>query len=163
MIASSSFQTPADDTILPGNLHGNVTRLDVQDPTEAGERTSLIELGDPFDVVVDWTLQGPFTPVVGGTWELSLYIDDIDGKGPTSGQLGATQNVAVKAGPGTPPVQQGPVKFSIPGGAVGAGLYQLVVTINHRAQGFPPGSLTEMVGFAESTPVKFTPAVVESS
>lgn len=161
--ASSSFQTPATDTILPNDLLGKVTRLDVQDPTENNEKTSLIEPDDPTDVVVDWTLEGPFLPTTGGNWEVALYIDDIDGQGPTSGQLGATQVVPVKAGPGSPPVPQGPVTFHVPANGIGAGVYQLVVTINHRAQGFPPGSLTEMVGFAESTPIKVTPTPVESN
>jgi hypothetical protein len=161
-IANSSFQTTATDTILPNDLLGKVTRLDVQDPTENNEKTSLIEPDDPTDVVVDWTLQGLHTPVVGGTWEVTLYIDDIDGVGPTSGQLGPTLTVPVTTGPGSPPVPQGPVTFHVGAGAIGDGVYQLVVTINHHSQLPPsPGGLTEMVGFAESTPIKVTRALVE--
>jgi hypothetical protein len=163
-IANKSFQTVATDTPLPGLLVGNVTRLDVQDPTENHENTSLIELGDPTDVVVDWTLQGPFTPLVGGNWEVTLFIDDIDGQGATHGQLGGpTKVVPVTTGPGATPVPQGPVTFNVPSLAIGVGVYQLVVTINHRAQGQPAGRLTEMTGYAESTPIKVTPTLVESN
>jgi hypothetical protein len=160
-IASKSFQTPDTDTGVPNLLDGLVTQLDVQDPTENNETTNLIEPDEPTDVVVNWTLAGVNVPTTGGTWEVALYIDDIDGVGPTSGQLGATQAVPVTAGPGAPPGPQGPVTFHVPANAIGEGVYQLVVTINHRAQGFPPGSLTEMVGFAESTPIKVTRTPVE--
>jgi hypothetical protein len=161
-LASSSFQTPATDVPFPGLLDGNVTLLDVQDPTENNESTSLIEPDDPTNVVVDWTLSGVFTPVIGGNWEVTLYIDPI-GAGTTGGQLGATQVVPVTAGVSPPPLHQGPVTFNVPANTITDGVYQFVVTINHRAQGFPAGSLTEMSGFAQSTPIKVTTTPVESN
>jgi hypothetical protein len=97
--------------------------------------------------------------IVGGTWELALYIDDIDGVGPTSGLL-ASANIPVT-------VSSDPMKYSqtftIPAKTVQPGVYQLVVTINHSPAGGPVGKLTEMVGFAESTPVKFTSTLAESN
>jgi hypothetical protein len=154
-----AFQTPATDTVIPGSLLGTVTAFDVIDSTE-NEKTVLLEVGEPFQVVVNWTLAGIFVPIVGGTWEVALYIDDI-GVGSTAGQLGATKILPVKAGSGTPPVVQGPAIFNIPGGTVTEGVYQIIATINHCAQGFPQGTVTEMVGFTESTPVKFTTTVID--
>ena len=55
------------------------------------------------------------------------------------------------------------MRFDVPANSVAAGVYQLVVTINHSPQGGPLGKLTEMVGFAESTPVKFTSTPAESN
>jgi hypothetical protein len=53
-------------------------------------------------------------------------------------------------------------RFSIAANAVQAGLYQLSASINHSPVSNSPNQLTEMVGFAQSTPVKFTLTVVES-
>jgi hypothetical protein len=60
------------------------------------------------------------------------------------------------------------VTFTQPANSVQAGLYQFVVSINHSPQGAttPPPldqQLTENVGFAQSSPVKFTPTVDESN
>jgi hypothetical protein len=42
------------------------------------------------------------------------------------------------------------------------GLYKLTATINHSPTG-DPAKVSEMFGFAESTPVKITNAVVETN
>ena len=156
-LASASFQTPATD-IGPGILDGVVKSLVTLDPTENDEQTVLMEIDDPFSVKVDWELSGPLVWVTGGTWEVALYIDDIDGVGPTAGQLGSTILVPVVG------CQSNySVTFSIPANSVADGVYQLVVTINHSPQGGPTTSLTENVGFAESPPIKFTTTVAESN
>ena len=157
-LASASFQTPATD-IGPGILDGVVKSLATLDPTENDEPTVLMEIDDPFSVKVDWELSGPLVWVTGGTWEVALYIDDIDGVGPTSGLLASTTiPVNISSDP-----QPFSVRFDVPANSVAAGVYQLVVTINHSPQGGPLGKLTEMVGFAESTPVKFTSTPAESN
>jgi hypothetical protein len=127
----------------------------VIDTTE-GEATLLLEPDEPFDVQVDWQLSGAGLCSFGGTWHVSLYIDDIDGVGPTHGQLGSTIDVAVVGCQANYSVT-----FHIPGNSVQDGVYQLVVTINHSPQGLPATSLTENVGFAQSSPIKVTTTVAE--
>ena len=161
-LANSSFQTPWTDTVVPNTLAGQVTAMVVIDPTEnlpAGEVTNLIELGEPFEVRVDWQLTGIGTPVVGGFWRVQLFIDDIDGIGPTHGPLGTEAVIPITGGVSPLTFSQ---RFSIAANAVQAGLYQLSASINHSPVNNNANQLTEMVGFAQSTPVKFTLTVVES-
>jgi len=154
----TSFQTFATD-FLPttGILDASITGLTVLDPTENNEPTLLLEPDDPFLVKVDWQLSGAALCSLGGTWQVSLYIDDIDGVGPTHGQLGSTIPVPVIG------CQSNyTVTFSLPANSVQDGVYQLVVTINHSPQGGPATSFTENVGFAQSSPIKVTTTVAES-
>ena len=154
----TSFQTYATDA-GPGTLDAQITGLTVLDPTENNEPTLLLEEDDPFAVEVDWVLSGTGLCSFGGTWQVSLYIKDVDGQpGGTNGQLGATVNIAVNG------CQQNySTTFSQPGNTVQPGVYQFVVTINHSPQNGPLSSLTENVGFAQSSPVKFTVTVAESN
>jgi hypothetical protein len=153
---TGSFQTPADPDIGPGILTGTITDLIVRDTSEPpapGEKTSLLEPDDPFSVEIDWQLAGPLV------WVVGLFIDDIDGVGQTSGQLGAA-TIPV------PPTVSDPMPYSftfdVPGNSVTDGVYQLTLVINHSPDG-NPNNLTEMVGFAESGPVKFTTTIAESN
>src|SRR5215472_15572 len=91
----TSFQTFATDFGIKGIFDAKVTRLDVLDPTENDEVVLLLEEDDPFAVRIDWHLSGAALCSLGGTWQVSLYIDDIDGVGPTGGQLGSTIPVPV--------------------------------------------------------------------
>lgn len=159
---TGSFQTPADPDIGPGILTGTITDLIVRDTSEPpapGEKTLLLEPDDPFSVEIDWQLAGPLVWVVGGFWILGLFIDDMDGVGQTSGQLG-TATIPV------PPTTSDPMAYSfvfnVPGNSVTDGVYQLTVVINHSPDG-NPNNLTEMVGFAESGPVKYTTTIAESN
>ena len=159
----TSFQTYATDFGIPGILDGTITGLTVLDPTENNEATLLLEEDDPYAVKVNWQVTGAGLCSLGGTWQVTLYIDDIDGVGTTHGQLGATVNIPVVG------CQQNyTTTFTQPGNSVSLGVYQFVVTINHSPQGAttPPPldqQLTENVGYAQSSPVKFTPTVKESN
>src|SRR5215813_14996743 len=86
-LRSGSFQTTVTDTGVSNILDGQVTGLDVLDPTEKNEKTSLLEVDDEFDVVLSWQLTGNSTPVVGGSWIVALYSDDIDGQGQMTGLI----------------------------------------------------------------------------
>lgn len=158
----TSFQTYATDFGIPGILDGTITGLTVLDPTE-NEPTLLLEEDDPYAVQVNWQVTGAGLCSLGGTWQVALYIDDIDGVGTTHGQLGATAFIPVVG------CQQAyTTTFNQPGNSVSPGLYQFVVAINHSPQGAtaPPPldqQLTENVGYAQSSPVKFTPTVNETN
>ena len=49
-LESASLQTPVTDFSVAGILDGRVTGMDVLDPTENNEKTSLLEVDDEFDV-----------------------------------------------------------------------------------------------------------------
>lgn len=152
----SSFQTFATDIPFPNILDAKFTDLTVRDTIE-NEPTLLLEVNEPFDVEVGWSLSGTALCSIGGTWWVALYIDDIDGIGTTSGQLGATAQIPVNGCQANYSTT-----FSIPANSVTAGVYQLVVTINHTPENDTnPNDLTENVGFAQSQPIKFTPVVKE--
>jgi hypothetical protein len=159
----TSFQTYATDFGIPGILDAAITGLTVLDPTENNEPTLLLEEDDPYAVKVDWQLTGAGLCSLGGTWQVALYINDIDGVGPTHGQLGTTVNIPVVGCK-----KDYTTTFTRAANSVQPGVYQFVVTINHSPQGAttpPPLSqqLTENVGYAPSSPVKFTPTVDESN
>ena len=158
-LQSGSLQTPVTDFNIPGILDGAVTRMDVLDPTENNEKTSLLEVDDPFVVALSWQLSGAATPVVGGYWIVALYSDDMDGAGTMKGRIGGPFAIPITGGVGplnfthsfqvNPPVPQ-------------VGLYKLTATISHSPTG-DPAKLSEMFGFAESTPIEIQNTVVESN
>jgi hypothetical protein len=158
-LESSSFQTPATD--FPGGkaiLDGNVLDLQVLDPTEGNEQTSLLEVDDEFDVQVTWQLTGANTPVTAGTWIVSLYSDDIDGVGLMNGLIAGPASIPFNGGP-SPLIFQH--TFQVVPPTPKEGLYQLVCAINFSPVG-DPNQLAEMYGFAESTPINIRSIVVET-
>jgi len=161
-LQSGSLQTTVTDTGVPDILDGQVTGLDVLDPTENPgnpEKTSLLEVDDEFDVVLSWQLTGNSTPVVGGSWIVALYSDDIDGQGQMTGLIAGPDIVPITGGV-SPLTFQHNFQVSPPRPQVG--LYQLTATINHSPTG-DPTRLSEMFGYAESTPIMITETVVETN
>jgi hypothetical protein len=157
-LRSGSLQTTISDMGVGNILDGQVTGLDVLDPTERHERTSLLEVDDEFDVVLSWELTGNSTPVVGGFWIVALYSYDIDGQGLMNGLI---------AGPDIVPITGGisPLKFehefTVSPPKPEAGLYKLTAVINHSPTGNPK-KLSEMFGYAESTPIMINKTVMET-
>ena len=160
-IQSGSLQTPATDALGSPNaiLDGKVTGMDVLDPTENNEKTSLLEVDDEFDVQIKWELDGVATPVVGGYWIVSLYSDDMDGVGQMTGLIAGPAIIPIVA---TPPPLVFQYTFQVPPPTPQVGLYKLTATINHSPTG-DPNQLTEMFGFAEATPVNIRLTVVEAN
>ncbi|HEY6312275.1 MAG TPA: hypothetical protein VIY52_15920 [Streptosporangiaceae bacterium] len=158
-LLSSALQTPATDFGVTGILDGQVTGMDVLDPTEGNEKTSLLETDDEFDVVLSWQLTGAATPVVGGSWIVTLYSDDMDGVGTMTGPIGGTATIPITGGV-SPLNFQWTFKVIPPVPKVG--VYKLTATINHSPTG-NPAQLDEMFGFAESTPIQITDPVIESN
>jgi hypothetical protein len=156
-LESGSLQTPVTDFKVSGILDGKVTGIDTYDPTEKGEKTALLEVDDTFDCVVTWELDGAATPVVGGSWIVSLYSKNMDGVGTMEGLI---------SGPVVIPIvgAAGPLKFKhtfpVAPPTPKEGLYQLIATINHSPTG-DPKKVSEMFGFAESTPIDIRKVVVE--
>jgi hypothetical protein len=150
-IQSGSLQTPVTDFGVAGILDGQVTGMDVLDPTENNEKTSLLEADDPFDVVLSWQLTGAATPIVGGYWVITLYSSNMDGVGTMVGQLG-TATIPVVGGP-PPLVFQYTFQVSPP--VPQPGVYKLTATINHSPIQ-NPAEFDETFGYAEATPIQIT-------
>jgi hypothetical protein len=160
-LQSGSLQTPATDSLGTPNavLDGKVTGMDVLDPTENNEKTSLLEVDDEFDVQLTWELEGAATTVVGGTWIVSLNSEAIDGTGAMTGPIAGPDTVHIVGGT-SPLVFKHTFKVRPPTPKVG--LYKLAAVINHSPTG-NPNQLTEMFGFAESTPINIRRITVETS
>ena len=133
--------------------------MDVLDPTENNEKTSLLEVDDEFDVQLTWELDGSATTVVGGSWVVSLYSDDMDGVGAMKGLIAGPAIIPIVGAP-SPLVFR--YTFRVPPPTPQVGLYKLTATISHSPTG-DPNKLTEMFGFAESTPVDIKATVVETN
>jgi hypothetical protein len=158
-LRSGSLQTTVTDAGQANILDGQVTGLDVLDPTENNEQTSLLEVDDEFDVVLSWELTGNSTPVVGGFWIVALYSDDKDGQGLMTGLIAGPDQVPITGGISPLKFQH---KFTVPTPRPQVGLYQLTAVINHSPTG-DPRKLSEMFGYAESTPIMITKTVVETN
>jgi hypothetical protein len=158
-LRSGSLQTTVTDTGAGNILDGQVTGLDVLDPTENNERTSLLEVDDEFDVVLSWQLTGNSTPVVGGCWIVALYSDDIDGQGLMTGLIAGPDTISIIGGASPLKFEH---EFTVSPPTPQVGLYQLTAVINHSPTG-DPKQLSEMFGYAESTPIMITKTVAEAS
>jgi len=159
MLQSGSLQTTMTDSGLSGYLDGQVTGMDVLDPTEGNERTSLLEDDDEFDVQLTWQLTGSSTPVVGGTWIVALYSDDIDGVGPMTGLIAGPALIPIVGGVSPLTFQH---TFKVPPPTPKVGIYKLTATISHSPTG-NANKLSEMFGYAESTPINIRSTVVETN
>ena len=120
---------------------GSVTAT-VQDNN--GAPSSVLEAGLPFTVHVDWSIDALAALLLGGQWELAVYVESI-GPGPEQ-QIGPTvitpltgattyaANVLVPANtlPDDP-------------GAPNSGVYKVATVLTHRNF----GSITDVVGVVE--------------
>jgi len=147
----TGFLTPGSDA-GPGTLDGSIS-IDVLDPTEGNERVRAVEITDPWSLEVDWCICGSFADLICGCWCVQVFIDDIDGVGPTSGLLGSAR-VSTNSGT-TSEGEDTATKcfettFTFPAGSVGAGVYNLVVLITLSTSDCDqPGNLVQdMVGWA---------------
>jgi hypothetical protein len=153
-LKSSSFQTP-----VTASLDGQVTAMDVLDPLENNEKTSLLEEDDEFDVKLTWMLTGAGTPLVRGSWLVSLYSDDMDGVGAMTGLIAGPATIPITGGIGPLTFEH---TFKVVPPKPKEGIYKLTATIHHSPTG-NQARLSEMLGHAEATPVTILRTVVESN
>lgn len=158
-LRSGSLQTTVTDVGVSNILDGQVTGLDVLDPTEKNEKTSLLEVDDEFDVVLSWQLTGNSTPVVGGSWIVALYSDDMDGQSLMNGLIAGPDTVPITGGISPLKFQH---KFTVSPPKPKVGLYQLTAVITHSPVG-DPKKLSEMFGYAESTPIMIAKTTEETN
>jgi hypothetical protein len=152
----SGFITAATDTPAPGSFAGGIT-VSVIDASE-NESARILESADPFRVRVEWCICGQLIQPIAGCWNVSLYIDDIDGGTPrTTGQLGATKHVDVTS----VPIQPAPppesfkrcysLDFPFPGNTVINGVYDLVavITLSTGSCAQPGPLVGDLLGYAQ--------------
>jgi hypothetical protein len=151
----SGFITPATDTPSPNLFAGSIT-ASVIDTTE-NETVRILEATDAFAVQVDWCICGQLIQPIAGCWNVSVYINRIDGLPPPSGgQLGSTQTAQVDS----VPLQSVPpesfqrcysMQFNFPGNTVAPGVYSLLVVITlSTGSCAQPGPLVgDLLGYAE--------------
>ncbi len=87
----TGFVTPGSDFPPPHPLDASVT-MEVYDATEFTapgqlERIRVVEVDDDFLIEVNWCVCGAFAASICGCWEITFFLDDVDGVGPSSGQL----------------------------------------------------------------------------
>jgi hypothetical protein len=151
----AGFITPGSDLPPPHGLNAGIS-VDVTDPTENHERVRVIEKDSPWDLQVKWCVCGPFADMLGGCWCVQVFIDDIDGKGPTSGLIGSAR-VDASTGVIIPGKNDDTTKrcfehtFNFLAGQVGAGVYDVVVVITLAMDSCQkPGAVVpDMLGYAE--------------
>ena len=158
-LESASLQTPVTDFGVAGILDGQVTGMNVLDPTENNEKTTLLEVDDAFDVHLTWQLSGAATPVVGGYWVVTLYSKNMDGLGLMQGLISGPSVIAIQGAAGTLAYEH---TFHIAPPQPKEGLYKLTATISHSPTG-DPSKLSEMFGYAESTPIDIRKITVETN
>jgi len=148
----TGFLTPGSDT-GPGALDGSIS-VDVLDPTEGDEKVRAVEVSDEWKLEVDWCVCGRFADLICGCWCVQVFIDDIDGVGPTSGLLRSARvstddTVTSSEGEDTA-TKCYEYTTTFPAGSVGAGVYNLVVLITLSTSPCDdPGHLVQdMVGWA---------------
>jgi len=156
-LESSALQTPVTDFKVHGILDGKVKSMVVLDPTEKNEKTALLEGDDEFDVRLRWELDGAATTVVGGYWVVSLYSKNIDNVGPMQGLIAGPAVITIHPGVGPLEFEH---TFRVRPPRPRQGLYKLTATINHSPTG-NPNQVSEMFGFAESTPIDIRDHVIE--
>jgi hypothetical protein len=148
----TGFLTPGSD-VGPGALDASIA-VDVLDPTEGDERVRAVEVTDRWKLKVDWCICGRFADIVGGCWCVQVFIDDIDGVGPTHGRIGS-KRVPVDSGTFSEGEDTATrcftTTFEFPARSVGAGVYDLVVLITLSSFDCDdPGRLVQdMVGYAQ--------------
>jgi|SRR5215470_18311037 hypothetical protein len=157
----SGFITPATDTAAPNSFAGSITASVID--TEELETVRLLEADDPFQVLVEWCICGELIQAIAGCWNVSVFINRIDGLPPPSGgQLGPTKTLQVDSSPLQPVPPESfqrcyQLPFDFPGGTVAPGVYSLVVIITLATGSCAqPGPLVgDLLGYAEIPVVVF--------
>lgn len=135
------------------HLSGDVAALVVLDP--GLPPTTIIKMSDPFNVQVEWHIEGGLVPMLGGNWHINVFCESI-GKG-FEGQLGAEKVVALGDGALTnpPPKRAYSTLIDVPAAETIAdfepGAYKLTAVITYENGGVPG----EMAGYSEGPILQF--------
>jgi hypothetical protein len=131
---------------LPG-VTGTATAV-VNDPAGSAP-PNIIQTDHAWNVEVEWEIDGPLAPALGGEWEVTVYAESLGGG--EEKQIGDTKTVSLAAAPALPLPRQYATTVNIPTSAadavkgLGEGRYRLVTAILYKNLGFP----LEMAAFIE--------------
>jgi hypothetical protein len=168
----TGFVTPGSDFPPPHPLDASIN-MEVYDATEfigAGqlERIRVVEVDDAFLIEVNWCVCGAFAASLCGRWEITFFLDDVDGEGESSnGELpNSSRAVAVNSVDPVPGTNDDVTKrcynlqVTIPANTVQPGAYSLLAIIKLYGEDRPdkPGKvLGDYLGFAEIPVLVFVP------
>jgi hypothetical protein len=167
----TGFVTPGSDFPAPHPLDASIS-MDVFDPTEfvapgQYERIRVVETDTRFLIEVNWCICGAFAESLCGCWELTFFLDDVDGVGPSSGPLpNSTRTVEVGSAAPVPSPNDDVTKrcyseeVIIPANTVKPGAYSLLAIIKLYGGGCPPDPkkiLGDYLGFAQIPVLVFVP------
>jgi hypothetical protein len=167
----TGFITPGSDFPPPHPLDASVT-MEVYDPTEfvapgQFERIRVVEIDDPFLIEVNWCVCGAFAASIAGCWEITFFLDDVDGVGQSNGPLpNSTRAVPVDSVPAVPGSNDDVtqrcynLQVTIPANTVQVGAYSLLAVIKLYSGDCPPqpaNLLGDYLGFAEIPVLVFVP------
>jgi hypothetical protein len=159
----TGFVTPGSDFPPPHPLDASIA-MDVYDSTEFVapgqlERIRVVEVDDDFLIEVNWCVCGAFAAGLCGCWEITFFLDDVDGEGQSSGPLpNSTQAVPVASVKPVPSNNDDVTKrcynlqVTIPANTVLPGAYSLLAIIKLYSGDCPPqpaNLLGDYLGFAE--------------
>jgi hypothetical protein len=168
---TTGFITPGSDFPPPHPLDASIT-MEVYDPTEfvapgQFERIRVVEIDDPFLIEVNWCVCGAFAASIAGCWEITFFLDDVDGVGQSSGPLpNSTRAVSVDSVPAVPGSNDDVsqrcynLQVTIPADTVQVGAYSLLAVIKLYSGDCPPqpaNLLGDYLGFAEIPVLVFVP------
>ena len=132
--------------LLNGSIGASITEVGGVNPI------GILEADKPFQVNVNWTLSGPLTPFVAGTWHVSVFLESI---GPGAELQVPLPSIAIPLTPGVGPVNYSHV-VNVPANTVTVGPdgrpYKLVTTVTYRTVLNKPGP---MAAFVEAPVVQF--------
>lgn len=139
---------PESDFECPSGMTGTIS-IKPLDPMAPGTTPYIIQTDNPFEILVEWGVDGPSAPYLGGRWHVRLYISPADGVSPKHGLI-ADDFVPVTAAPSLPRPRRYSKKFPIAAGTP-AGVYHMTAVLTYDNG----GPQLEMAGFAEIPFIEF--------
>ncbi|RME49230.1 MAG: hypothetical protein D6791_01225 [Chloroflexi bacterium] len=130
---------------LGGFLTGTISHT-VQDPAGINPPSTVIQTDDPWNVQVQWSIDGVAAWLLGGEWHLRVFAESI---GPGPEVLLGTATVPLATVP-PPPPRNFTHTINVPAGTLPEGTYRLVTVINYTNGGVP----AEMAGFDDGTVIQ---------
>ena len=133
-MTAGPFQVPAPS---PAQLNGTIQAQIID---SGGTPNDVINENDKWSVELDWQLTGTLVPLIAGTWNVRLSIDQIGGPNDFSFPLAGPDNVPVTPANGvykhTIDVPGGTLK-----GAVGGNNYTVIASLGYTTPANTPGPM----------------------
>lgn len=137
-MTTGTFQVPVPH---PGQLAGRIAAKIVD---SGGNPPDIIKAADKWGVEMEWELTGSLVPLIGGTWNLRLNIDQLGGSADFTFPPLKPVDVAVTPGNGNYTAT-----IDVPGNtltaAPGGSTYQVVASLAYTTPAGTPGPMAGYV------------------